>query len=170
MGVLNIESFQKYVKEFREQLEKGAIQEAYRGLMEYIMELKTYFKNKYPDYFVSGSIYFGYMDMTYFSIIPESLKQKKLKIAIVFNYETFGFEVWLSAVNKNVLTEYWNLIKDKNWDKYRIVKPGKGIDSILEYNLVNNPDFSNLHELTKQIEKGTINFIKDIEGYLCHIK
>jgi hypothetical protein len=158
------------MNQFREQLQKGAIQEAYRGLLEYIMDLKTYFKNKYPDYFVSGSIYFGYMDMTYFSVIPESLKHKKLKIAIVFNYETFGFEVWLSAVNKNVLTEYWNLIKDKNWDKYRIVKPGKGTDSILEYNLVNNPDFSNLDELTKQIEKGTINFIKDIEGYLCHIK
>ena len=170
MGVLNIDSFQKYMNEFREQLKKGAIQEAYRGLMKYIMELKTYFKNKYPDYFVSGSIYFGYMDMTYFSIIPESLKQKKLKIALVFNYKTFGFEVWLSAVNKTVLKEYWNLLKNKNWDKYRIIKPSKGIDSILEYTLVNNPDFSNLDELTKNIEKGTINFIKDIEGYLCHIK
>ena len=169
MGVLNIESFKKNMNEFRQQLEKGAIQEAYRGLMEYIMELKTYFKNKYPDYFVSGSIYFGYMDMTYFSVIPKSLKQKKLKIAIVFNYETFGFEVWLSAVNKNVLRKYWNLIKDQNWDNYRIVKPVKGTDSILEYNLVNNPDFDNLDELTIQIEKGTINFIKDIEIYLCNI-
>jgi hypothetical protein len=166
VGVLDIDSLQKYMNEFREQLEKGAIQEAYRGLMEYIMELKTYFKNKYPDYFVSGSIYFGYMDMTYFSVIPESLKQKKLKIAIVFNYETFCFEVWLSAVNKNVLTKYWNSIKDRNWDKYRVVKPGKGIDSILEYNLVNNPDFSNLDNLTKQIEKGTLDFIKDVEEFL----
>jgi hypothetical protein len=154
------------MNEFREQLEKGAIQEAYRGLMEYILELKTYFKNKYPDYFVSGSIYFGYMDMTYFSIIPKIFKDKKLKIAIVFNYEAFGFEVWLSAVNKNVLTKYWKLIKEKNWDKYRIVKPGKGIDSILEYNLVNSPDFSNLDALTKKIEKDTLKFIKDVEEFL----
>ena len=154
------------MNEFRKQLKKGAIQEAYRGLLDYILELKTYFKNKYPDYFVSGSIYFGYMDMTYFSVIPESLKQKKLKIAIVFNYEAFGFEVWLSAVNKNILTKYWNLMKDRNWDNYRIVKPGKGIDSILEYTIVNNPDFSNLDNLTKKIEKGTLNFIKDIEKFL----
>ena len=68
MEMISINSFQKNMKEFREQLQKGAIKEAYRGLLDYIMELKTYFKNKYPDYFVSGSIYFGYMDMTYFSI------------------------------------------------------------------------------------------------------
>ena len=84
MGVFNIESFQKYMNEFREQLEKGSIQEAYRGLIEYIMELKTYFKNKYPDYFVSGSIYFGYMDMTYFSVITESLKTKKIENSYSF--------------------------------------------------------------------------------------
>jgi hypothetical protein len=59
--------------EFRKQLEKGTIKEAYRRLIEYIMGLKTYLMKKYPNYFVSGSIYYGYMDMTYFSFTPESL-------------------------------------------------------------------------------------------------
>ncbi len=159
-------SFHEYVDEFQIQLQKGQIQQAYRGLMEYMLGLKSYLKKKYPDYFVSGSMYYGYMDMTYFSIIPKFFKDKKLKFAIVFNFETFGFEVWLSAVNKNVLMEYWNLIKERNWDKYRIVKPGKGIDSILEFSLVNNPDFRNIDSLTKEIEKGTLNFINDVEKFL----
>ena len=159
-------TFHENMNEYKKQIQKGAIVEAYRGLMEYIMSLRTYLNNKYPDYNFPSNIYFGYMDMTYFSIIPKSFKAKKLKIAIVFNYEVFSFEVWLSAVNKNILTKYWNLMKDRNWDKYRIVKPGKGIDSILEYTLVNNPDFSDLDNLTKQIEKGTLNFIKDVEKYL----
>ena len=154
------------MNEYKEQIQKGAIVDAYRGLMEYIMSLRIYLSNKYPDYNVPSNIYFGYMDMTYFSIIPKSFKDKKLKIAIVFSYETFGFEVWLSAVNKNILTKYWNFMKNENWDKYRIVKPGKGIDSILEYNLVNNPDFSNLDALTKKIERGTLKFIKDVEEFL----
>jgi hypothetical protein len=80
----NMESFQEYVDEYRAQLAKGAIQKAYRGLMAYIMGLRTHLKTKYPDYFVSGSIYYGYMDMTYFSFFPESLKRRNLKIAIVF--------------------------------------------------------------------------------------
>ena len=166
MEVLDIESFQKYMNEFRKQLEKGTIKEAYKGLMKYIMDLKTYFKNKYPDYFVSGSIYFGYMDMTYFSFIPQSLKRRKLKIAIVFNYDAFRFEVWLGGYNKQIQTKYWKLFKESSWRKYHIVKPVKGVDSILEYILVENPDFSNLDNLTKQIEEGTLKFIKDVESFL----
>jgi len=161
-----MKSFNRCMDTYKEQLKEGSIQVAYRGLMEYIMSLRSFFSKKYPEFIVPSNIYFGYMDMTYFSIIPNSFKDKKLKIAIVFNYETFGFEVWLSAVNKNVLTKYWKLIKEKKWDKYRIVKPVKGIDSILEYNLVNSPDFSNLDALTKKIERGTLKFIKDVEEFL----
>ena len=161
-----MESFHEYMNEYRKQLEKGAIQKAYKGLMEYIMDLRTHFKNKYPDYFVSGSIYYGYMDMTYFSFIPKSLKQRNLKIAIVFIHDTFRFEVWLAGYNKQVQTKYWKLFKESNWNKYRIPPTTKGVDSIIEYILVDNPDFSDLDALTKQIEKGTLKFINDIENFL----
>jgi hypothetical protein len=150
------------MSEFKKQLEKGAIKEAYRGLMD----LKTHFKNKYPDYFISGSIYYGYMDMTYFSFIPQSLKRRNLKIAIVFNYDVFRFEVWLGGFNKQIQTEYWKLFKEKGWNKYHLVTPGKGVDSILEYILVDYPDFSNLDVLTKQIENGAMKFINDVESFL----
>ena len=161
-----MKSFQEYMNEYRKQVEKGDIKEAYKGLMKYIMDLRTHFKNKYPDYFVSGSIYQGYMDMTYFSFIPESLKSKKLKIAIVFCQETFRFEVWLVGYNKQIQTKYWKLFKESDWDKYHIPSTTKGVDSIIEYILVDNPDFNDLDTLTKQIEKGTLKFIKDIENFL----
>jgi hypothetical protein len=165
-----MESFQEYMKEYKKQMKKGTIIKAYSGLMEYILNLKTYLKKKYPSYNVSGGIYFGYMDMTYFSFFPESLKQKKLKVGIVFIHETCRFEVWLFGYNKQIQTKYWKLFKDSNWNKYRIVKTTKGEDSIVEYNLVDNPDFSNLDNLTKKIEKGTLKFIKDIEKFLLNKK
>jgi Family of unknown function (DUF7000) len=144
-----MESLQENINEYRRQLEKGAIQKAYRGVMEYIMDLRTNLKNKYPDYFVSGSIYYGYMDMTYFSFFPKSLKDRNLKIAIVFLHEPFRFEAWLAGVNKQVQQKYWKLIKESNWDEYRIVSTTKGADSIIEYILVDNPDFSDLETITK---------------------
>ena len=55
-----MKSFHQSMKEYKKQLEKGAIQEAYKGLMEYMMGLRTHFAKKYPDHFVSGSIYYGY--------------------------------------------------------------------------------------------------------------
>ena len=74
------------------------------------MGLRTHFEKKYPDYFISGCVYQGYMDMTYFSFIPKSLKDIKLKPAIVFNHDAFRFEVWLAASNKEVQLKYWKLI------------------------------------------------------------
>ena len=161
-------SFHEYMNEYRKQLEKGDIKEAYKGLMEYIMDLRVYFKKKYPDYFVSGSIYYGYMDMTYFSFIPESLKRRKLRIAIVFIHDTCRFEVWLFGYNKQVQTKYWKLFKESDWNKYRIPSTTKGVDSIMENILVDNPDFIDLDTLTKQIEIGTLKFIKDVENFLSN--
>ena len=122
-----MKSFNKCMDTYKEQLKEGSIQVAYRGLLEYIMSLRAYFSKKYPEFIVPSNIYFGYMDMTYFSIIPISFKDKKLKIAIVFNYETFGFEVWLSAVNKNVLTKYWKLIKEKTDKKILNILVGSAV-------------------------------------------
>jgi hypothetical protein len=85
---------------------------------------------------------------------------------VVVLHEAFRFELWLSAVNKQVQKQCWKLFKESGWDKYKIVPPGKGVDSIVEYILVNNPDFSDLVVLTKQIEKGILKFIQDIERFL----
>ena len=158
--------FHEYMNEYRKHMKKGSIQVAYKGLIEYIMDLRLHFKNRYPDYFVSGSIYYGYMDMTYFSFIPESLKRRKLRIAIVFIHEMCRFEVWLAGYNKKVQSEYWKLFKESEWNKYHIVSTIKDVDSIIEYILVDNPDFSDLDNLTVQIERGTLNFISDIEDFL----
>jgi len=162
-----METFHEQINEYRKQIEKGSIQKAYQGLMRFFMGLRTHFKNKYPDYSVSGNIYYGYMDMSYFSIFPKTLKDRKLKIAIVFLHEAFRFEVWLSGKNKQVLTKYWKLIQESGWEKYKIVSPGKGVDSIVEYILVDNPDFSDLDALTKQIERGTLEFIQEVGEFLA---
>jgi hypothetical protein len=67
-------SFHEYMCEYKKQLNKGYIQEAYQGLMDFFRDLRSYLKNKHPEYFVSSSIYYGYMDMKYFSFFPKSLK------------------------------------------------------------------------------------------------
>lgn len=74
MEELSMGSLPEYLQQYRKQLEKGAISKAYKGLMEYMMSLRTNFQTKYPDHFVSGSLYYGYMDMTYFAFTPQSFK------------------------------------------------------------------------------------------------
>jgi len=59
------------------------------------------------------------------------------------------------------------LIKESGWEKYQIVPTIKGFDSIIEGVLVDDPDFSDLDALTEEIERGTLKFIKDVEGFLA---
>ena len=75
-GDFEVKSLHEHMKEYQRQLAKGDIRAAYRGLMEYSNSLRLYFKKKYPDHSVSGSVYNGFLDMTYFSFTSKSLKQK----------------------------------------------------------------------------------------------
>ncbi len=153
------------MEEFRALLENGSIQKAYRELLSYVMGLRTHFKKNLAGSTVSG-IYQGYMDMTYFAIFPSSLQRRGLKIAIVFNYDAFRFEAWLSGVNREVQRKYWELFKDSQWPEYRVATPAKGVDSILECDLASDFDLDDPEALTSIIETTTVAFIGDIEGFL----
>ncbi|MEI7849913.1 MAG: hypothetical protein WCK35_29235 [Chloroflexota bacterium] len=152
--------------EYKKQLKTGKINRAYKGLMEYILSLRTHLKNKYPDYCGSGNLYQGYMDMTYFSFFPKTIEVRDLKIAIVFLHAPFRFEVWLAGRNKQIQTKYWNIFSENKWNLYNIVATTKGADSIIEFVLVDNPDFSDLIALTSQIENKILKFINDIDNFL----
>jgi hypothetical protein len=161
-----IASFNESMVEYRKQLEKGTIQKAYQGLMDYMMGLRSNFEKKYPDYSISGSLYFGYMDMTYFSFFPNSLKRQGLKVGVVFIHKIFVFEIWLFGYNKSVQAKYWKLFKENGYNLFQIPSDTKGVDYILKDILVENPDFNNLDDLTEQIENGTLKFIENVERFL----
>ncbi|MFC2037240.1 DUF7000 family protein [Chloroflexota bacterium] len=158
-------SLLKDMEELREQLEKGSLQRSYQALISYMMRLRTYFQKTYPEFGVSG-FYQGYFDMTYFALVPPSFKDRGLKVAIVFNYDGFRFEVWLSGRNRKVLRQYWALFKDSQWPEYRVVAPAKGIDSIVEYDVASGFDLDDQAALTSRIELAALAFIDDVEGYL----
>jgi hypothetical protein len=160
-------SFQAAMDEYRKQLKRGYIQVAYQTLMDYFRNLRSYFKKTYPDLPVASSVYYGYMDMTYFAVFPESLKRHKLKIAIVFVHDSFRFEVWLSGLNRDVQARYWKILKDSDWTKYHLAANPRSQDYVLDHPLIDPPDFGDLESLTKQIETGTMEFIRDVEGFLA---
>jgi hypothetical protein len=153
------------MNDFRVQLKRGSLQKAYRALLSYMRDLRTHFQKKYPNYSVSG-LYQGYLDMSYFALVPPSFKRRGLKIAIVFNYDAFRFEVWLSGANRQVLLKYWELVRDTPWPEYRLVPPGTWADSIIEYDLADSFDFGDLSSLTATIEKKVAKFTNDVELFL----
>ena len=159
-------SLNDYISDYKVQLEKGSIQKAYKGLIEYIMSLRNHFINQYSNDFVAGNLYQGYMDITFFTFTPISLKNQKLKILIVFNHEKTQFEVWLSAQNKKIREKYWNIFKGSDWNKYNMPSTADEGFSIIDNILISNPDFDNPDSLTELIETKALSFIKDISDAL----
>jgi hypothetical protein len=155
-----------YLAEYKAQLAKGALQRAYRGLIEYMAGLRTHFADHHPEYGAPGGLYQGYMDMTYFALFPPSLKARGLKIALVFLHESFAFEVWLSGGNRTLQAKYRKLIADAGWKKYAIAPAEGSADYILRHSLAADPDFSNAKKLTARLEGGVMDFIRDMEAVL----
>ncbi len=162
-------TLQELMLVYQQEMKKGAIQQAYRGLMEYLLSLKNHFQTRHPEFSVPGTFYAGYMDMSYFAIVPEDLKQRGLKIALVYLHETGRFEVWLAGVNKSAQREYWEIIRRAGWNKYRLVPELADADAVLEHSVSARPDFSDLDALTEEIEKETLAFIGDVRAFLAGV-
>ncbi len=159
-------TFPEALTEYRKQLQKGTLQKAYKGLMQYFDTLRLHLEKGHPDYFVSGSVQYGFMDYSYFYFFPQALKQQQLKIVILFNHEAFGFEVWLAGYNKIAQAKYLKVFADAKLDNCQVASTTKGTDYILKCPLGADPDFGNLEKLTKQIETETVKFTEDVEKFL----
>lgn len=85
-GGLAIAPLSEYVDAYKLQIEKGDIRRAYRGLTDYLMGLRIHLKNRHPDHSVSG-FYQGCMDMSYFIFTSQTLKNRKLKVAMIFVHD-----------------------------------------------------------------------------------
>lgn len=156
-----MDSLNNHIKEYTIQLSKGQIQKAYKGIMTFMSGLRTYLEGMYPEY-TASALYFGYMDMTYFAFTPSHLKNKKLKIAIVYLHEQCRFEVWLGGSNRKIQAEYIKLMSGKSLGDYKLSQVIPGVDSIIETILVEQPDFDHPEELKKHIDRKTIEFVNDI--------
>jgi len=160
-----MESLNNHIREYMTQLGKGQIQKAYKGIMVFMTGLRTYLEDRHPDS-VTSALYFGYMDMTYFAFTPCGLRDRKLKIAVVYLHEGGRFEVWLGGSNRKIQAEYIDLLSRKNIGRYKLSQVYPGVDSIIESTLVEHPDFDHPEELKEQIEKKLIEFIDDVISIL----
>ena len=139
-----------YVDIYKEQLKKGDIQEAYVGLVKYITRLGTTLSKNLSENYSFGSLFQGYMDYSYFYYTNDFLKKRKLKMGLVLNHSKMQFEVWLLGQTIPIQEKYWEYFKSTKWNKNRTTRPQY---SILEAELIVNPNFNDLDKLSKQIQE-----------------
>ncbi|MEO1816088.1 MAG: hypothetical protein ABGU93_10955 [Acetobacterium sp.] len=159
-----MKTLNKQIAAYTQQLQLGEIQIAYRGILAFTGKLRVDFVKKYPHYDVSN-IYQGYLDMSYFSVSTKPLKEKGLKIAIVYLHEKGSFEVWLSARNRDIARTH-QAILDSLSDEINVFHDGNNQDAIAECVLIGTPDFENPAQLINTIEQGVEKFVAAIINHL----
>jgi hypothetical protein len=107
--------------------------------------------------------------MTYFALFSDKLRERDLKLAVVFNYETFGFEVWLAARNRKIQRRYWELFLNADYKKHRLVEPAVGIDAIVTAVLTANYSVEDEDSLATKILEGVTAFERDIVSFLSEV-
>ncbi len=147
-----------FVSAYKELLKNGDIQTAYAGLVKYVQKLRTSFSKDLGNTYSFGNVFQGYMDYTYFYLSNDFLKDKKLKLGLVFNHNHARFEMWLLGQTKDVQEKYWKLLKNTKW----ITDSEIPKYSIFEVILVGNPDFNDLDTLTENIKNKLISVAEDI--------
>lgn len=147
-----------FVSAYKESLKNGDIQVAYAELVKYVQKLKTAFSKDLSDTYSVGNVFQGYMDYTYFYLSNDFLKDKKLKLGLVFNHNHVRFEAWLLGQTKDIQEKYWKLLKNTKW----INGSEMPQYSIFEVILVDNPDFDDLDTLTENIKNKLVSVAEDI--------
>jgi len=151
--------------ELQGQLGKGSVRRAYGAIIGYLSQLRSNYVARHGERAVSA-LYQGCFDMTYFALLPPALKSRGLKLAIVFDYTSFVFEVWLAARNRTLQRHYWQLFQDNGWSKYRLVEPAAGIDAIIERAVADALGLEEPEVLTSRIEASVQAFLDDLVGFL----
>lgn len=153
----------RHIEHYNQQLKLGHIQKAYRGIMEMMSQLKIAWDNQYPET-PSGSLYAGYMDMTFISVKPTVLSDMDVRVSIVYLHESHTFEAWLVARNRKIQSQIHDQLKTKDLGPYILSELGPGIDSIIAMTCIADPDFDDTEELIKGIIEKTQEFIADMVG------
>lgn len=161
-----MENYNELMNELKDLLSKGRIQKAYRYIFDIFSDLGNEIKKNKNKVISCTSLYHGYLDMTYLPVTTENLKNNGLKIAIVFNYSLFQFEIWLSAVNRKKRNDFLDIINQSKWQKYKTIQNNENTDAIIEIKIKGINEFSNKNNIVSLIAKETILFIDDIEEFI----
>lgn len=153
-----MKTLNQIIKMYTGYLQQGEIQVAYKGILDFFGKLRADMIKKHPNYKM-GSLYQGYMDMTYFSFSTKQLKDKGLKIAIVYLHQKGTFEVWLSARNRDISKRYEAIFTSNIFSNITFFHDINNQDAIVESILIATPNFDEQPSLIEIIEEGVEEFV-----------
>jgi len=152
------------LEELQRLLGEGAVQRAYTTIVDYMSGLRTDIVSSHEEWSVGG-VYQGRFDMIYFPLFMPSLSVRGLKLAVVFDYVAFRFQVWLAARNRTIQRRYWQLLRDGGWPSASLVEPAVGVDAIVMLDVADGVDLEDPDMLTVSLKGAVKTLLGDLERF-----
>ncbi len=150
---------------YRDVLATTQVQQGYQEFIKLFRYLRMELEKELEGFSASSSIMENRMDFAYFQLFSTQLKEKGLKVQIIFVHEEYQFEVWVSGYNRKIQCDYYKYLKDMKM-KYTLTKNPERTDYIIKSSLSKDIDISD-GCLVKKLLKAEI---KEIEAFVCDIK
>lgn len=140
---------------------QGDIARAYRAILSALTRFKSAWEAAHPADSV-GTLYQGYLDMSFVSVAPAALVDKRLKISLVFLHESGLFSLWLIAGNRAIQKSVSDSLKTIPLGPYARNHLAPGVDAIIAHDLPNPYSFDDPTVLDKMLMQAAETFTADM--------
>ena len=138
---------------------------AYRGILSALLAFKSGWEAAHPEDSV-GSLYQGYLDMSFVAIAPAAFGARRLKISLVYLHADGRFTLWLTAGNRSIQAEVSNELAKKPLGAYSLTVLKPGVDAIISKDIPLPYFFDEPERLTAHLMDATEHFLFDMSVLL----
>lgn len=151
--------------EYKELVQNTRLIVCYQEFIRLFHWVRIELEKRMPDYKFQGSITENNMDFSYFQFTSPKLKEKGLKIAVVFVHCDFQFQVWVSGFNRRYQAHYYEVWKGRPLPFALTSRPAQ-TEYILCAPLKELSDLSDGVALLGQIQNLAENLLQFVEANL----
>nr|ELR5230441.1 hypothetical protein [Providencia rettgeri]ELR5233699.1 hypothetical protein [Providencia rettgeri] len=159
-----MDNLQQRLNHYQRQVQEGELNVVYEYLIKTLMQTKQYLVRQPERGFEYGNVAPGYLDYSYFPIVNNFLKKRKLRFGIVLNHQKLCLELWLMGQNVTIQKAYWQKLQHSQWNKHLTQMPQY---SVLASELISHPDFTQKNALFIEIEKQLFPLMDEV---MCFIE
>ncbi len=155
----------KKIEVYKELLLTTQLQAGYQEFIKLLRYIRILLENELDSYEFSKSVVENHMEFSYFQLFNKELKEKGLKVQVVFVHKEFQFEVWVSGYNRKIQCAYYNQLRDVQ-SIYLLNDNPMKVNYIFKACLSNELDISNADLLISLLKEEILNIIEFSREYM----
>ncbi len=151
------------LNDYQQIIKTTNILESYQEFIKLFRYLKIQLQKELPEFSTSNNIMENHLDFAYFQLFKDSLKDRGLKVQIIFVHQRCQFELWISGYNRKIQNKYYLKLKDRKFD-YLLTSDPQHIDYIFKSQLSTELDISDGEKLISLLKEDILEIVSFAES------